>query len=205
MTGETTPSTGAPTRVGVLALQGDVAEHLAALREAGAGAVSAVRGPGVLASLDGLVIPGGESTTIGRLMAERGLHREIQTRVAQGMGVFGTCAGLILLAEQVVGRGAPGLGLLPITVRRNAYGRQLDSFETHISAPSISPAALPAVFIRAPWIEALGPGVEVLASHDGRCVLCRLGRVLGASFHPELTGDRRLHRYFLSLLGPDAR
>ena len=188
-----------PGTAGVLALQGDVAEHLAALREAGAAAVREVRRPADLAGLDALVIPGGESTTIGKLMVEYGLDQAIHAGVGAGLAVFGTCAGMILLATEIVGSTQPRLGLLPARVRRNAYGRQVDSFETHLDAPAVAPLPLEAVFIRAPWIEAVGPDVDVLARHDGHVVLCRRGRILAASFHPELTADRRLHRYFLAL------
>lgn len=186
---------------GVLALQGDVAEHLRALREAGADSVRSVLRPRDLDRLDALVMPGGESTTIGRLMREYELDAAIRRRVAEGMAVFGTCAGLILLATEVVGRDSPWLGLLPIRVRRNAYGRQRDSFEALLEAPNVDARPLEAVFIRAPQIEAVGPEVAVLANHSGHPVLCRHGRILAASFHPELTGDRRLHRYFLAMAG----
>jgi len=188
-------------RAGVLALQGDVVEHLRALREAGAEAVREVRRPCDLDGLAALVIPGGESTTIGKLMREYGLDDAIVRRVADGMCVFGTCAGMILLASEIVDSEQPRLGLLPARVRRNAYGRQVDSFEARLPAPAVDPEPLEAVFIRAPWIESVGPGVEVLAKHGERIVLCRHRRILAASFHPELTRDRRLHRYFLRLVG----
>lgn len=182
---------------GVLALQGNVAEHLRALREAGAASACEVRRPADLVGLDALVIPGGESTTIGRLMLEYGLDKTIAARAEAGMAIFGTCAGMILLATDVVGSDQPRLGLLPIRVRRNAYGRQVDSFETRLAVPAVDQGPLDAVFIRAPWVDSVGSDVEVLAMHGGHCVLCRRGRILAASFHPELTSDRRLHRYFL--------
>ena len=186
-------------RAGVLALQGDVHEHAVALREAGATDVTFVRQPRDLESIDVLVIPGGESTTIGRLMVEYGLDKAIQQRAGEGLAVFGTCAGLILLATEIIDSNQPRLGLLPARVRRNAYGRQIDSFEAQLEAPLVSPVPLDAVFIRAPWIDAVDDRVDVLARHRGAIVLCRYGKILAASFHPELTADRRLHRYLLSL------
>jgi 5'-phosphate synthase pdxT subunit len=187
-------------RAAVLALQGDVAEHVVALREAGAAEVREVRRPEDLEGVDALAIPGGESTTIGRLMVEYGIDEAIRRRVADGMAVFGTCAGMILLCTDIVGSDQPRLGLLPARVRRNAYGRQVDSFETRLEVPAISPVPIEAVFIRAPWIESVEAGVRVLARHEGRIVLCQKDRILAASFHPELTPDRRLHRYFLGLV-----
>jgi len=184
---------------GVLALQGDVAEHLRALREAGAAEVREVRRPEQLEGLCTLVLPGGESTAIGKLMVEYGLDRAILRRAAEGMAIFGTCAGLILLATEIEDSEQPHLGLLPARVLRNAYGRQVDSFETTIQAPALDPRPLPAVFIRAPRIESVGPDVEVLAWHGDHAVLCRRGALLVATFHPELTGDRRLHRHALQL------
>lgn len=186
-------------RAGVLALQGDVAEHARALRDAGAAEVSEVRRPADLEGLHALVMPGGESTTMGKLMVEYGLLEAIPRRWREGMALFGTCAGLILLATEVVGSDQPRLGLLPATVRRNAYGRQVDSFETTLDVPAIAPDPMPAVFIRAPRVESAGDGVEVLAEHAGHPVLCRYGRILAATFHPELTPDRRLHRHLLEL------
>ncbi len=191
-------------RAGVLALQGDVLEHARALREAGATEVREVRRPADLDGLTALVMPGGESTTIGKLMAEYGLDEAIPRRLHEGMAVFGTCAGLILLSTDVVDFDQPLLGLLPATVRRNAYGRQVDSFETTLGVPAVSSEPLPAVFIRAPRVESVGDGVQVLAEHGGHPVLCRYGRILAATFHPELTPDRRLHRYLLEL-GAGAR
>lgn len=190
---------GGTAVAGVLALQGDVAEHGRALSEAGAAEVREIRRPADLDGVGALVIPGGESTTIGALMWEYGLDRAITERVGAGMAVFGTCAGMILLATDIADSSQPRLGLLPARVRRNAYGRQVDSFEAHLDAPAVSPRPLEAVFIRAPWIESVEPGVEVLARHAGRIVLCRQGRLLACSFHPELTPDRRLHRFFLGL------
>ena len=174
-----------PRRIGVLAVQGNFREHLAMLRKLGADAVE-VRKPGELERLDGLVIPGGESTTFTRLMELYGLDEAV--RDFHG-AVFGTCAGMIVLDRD-------HLGLVDIGVRRNAFGRQVSSFETDLQLPG-GGAPLRAVFIRAPWIEEVGPRVEVLAEVDGHPVLAREGRFLVAAFHPELTDDTRLHELFL--------
>ncbi len=184
---------------GVLALQGDTAEHVAALREAGARSVREVRRPNDLDGLSALVLPGGESTTIGKLMVEYGLDGPIRARGGRDLALFGTCAGLILLATEVDGCEQPHLGLLPCTVRRNAYGRQVDSFESEIVAPAVSSSPIWGVFIRAPRIEAVGGEVEVLARHGGHPVLCRHGKILASAFHPEISGDPSLHRYFLHM------
>jgi 5'-phosphate synthase pdxT subunit len=175
-----------------------VSEHLGALRQAGAAALE-VRRPGDLDGLSGLVVPGGESTAIGRLMAEYGLDEAIRARHAEGMALFGTCAGMILLARDIVDSEQPRLGLMDLSVRRNAFGRQRESFEAWLDAPALGPDPVEAVFIRAPVIERVGPAAEVLAHVGGRPVLARQGRCLAAAFHPELTPDRRLHRYFLSM------
>jgi 5'-phosphate synthase pdxT subunit len=174
-----------PLRIGVLAVQGNFREHAAMLRRLGA-EVLEVRKPEELDGLDGLVIPGGESTTFGRLMRLYGLDEAV--RRFEGP-VFGTCAGMIVL-------GRDHLGLVDVKVRRNAFGRQLASFETDLDLPG-EDASLRAVFIRAPWIEDVGPGVEVLAEVNGHPVLARHGRYLVAAFHPELTDDTRLHELFL--------
>ena len=174
-----------PLRIGVLAVQGNFREHVAMLRKLGADAVE-VRKPGELERLDGLVIPGGESTTFTRLMELYGLDEAV--RDFHG-AVFGTCAGMIVLDRD-------HLGLVDIGVRRNAFGRQVSSFETDLQLPG-GDAPLRAVFIRAPWIEEVGPRVEVLAEVDGHPVLAREGRFLVAAFHPELTDDTRLHELFL--------
>ena len=186
-------------RIGVLAIQGDVIEHQAVLRRLGADEVE-VRVPGDLAGVDGLIIPGGESTTIGKLMVEHGLDRAIPDAVRQGMAVYGTCAGMILMAKRASGGEPPLLRLMDIEVARNAYGRQVDSFETDLEVPVLGPPPLHAVFIRAPVIEEVGRGVEVLASLDRRPVLAREGRLLVSSFHPELAPDDRVHRYFLDMI-----
>jgi 5'-phosphate synthase pdxT subunit len=186
-----------PLRIGVLALQGNFREHAAMLRSLGADVVE-VRLPGQLDGLDGLVIPGGESTTIGKLARLYGLDGAI--REFPG-AVFGTCAGMILLAREAVD-GTPGqplLGLVDIAVRRNAFGRQVRSFEADLAVQGEA-EPVHAVFIRAPWIEHCGPGVQVLAEAEGHAVLAREGRYLVAAFHPELTGDTRIHERFLELV-----
>ncbi|MGZ4383345.1 MAG: pyridoxal 5'-phosphate synthase glutaminase subunit PdxT [Gaiellaceae bacterium] len=183
-----------PLRIGVLAVQGNFREHLAMLRRLGADAVE-VRKPGQLEGLDGLIIPGGESTAIGKLIELYGLETAI--RGFEGP-LFGTCAGMILLAREAVD-GVPGqplLGLVDISVRRNAFGRQVHSFEADLELAGES-KLFRAVFIRAPWIEAAGGEVEVLAEHEGHAVLARQGRILVAAFHPELTDDTRVHELFL--------
>lgn len=184
--------------IGVLALQGDVREHLQAVAAAG-GTGHLVTRPAHLHGLDGLIIPGGESTTIGRLMAVYELDQAIPEQARAGMALFGTCAGLILLATDIVGSDQPRLGLLGARILRNAYGRQIDSFETTLRSAALGPDPVPAVFIRAPVVEAVDEGVQVLAEHGGHSVLVRSGAVLGATFHPELTGDHRIHRYFLDM------
>ena len=186
-------------KIGVLAIQGDVIEHQAVLRRLGADEVE-VRVPGDLAGVDGLIIPGGESTTIGKLMVQYGLDRAIPDAVQKGMAVYGTCAGMILLAKRASGGEPPLLRVMDIEVARNAYGRQVDSFETDLEVPVLGPPPLHAVFIRAPVIEEVGRGVEVLASLNGRPVLAREGRLLVSSFHPELAPDDRVHRYFLDVI-----
>jgi len=189
-------------KIGVLAVQGDVIEHRAILRRLGVADVE-VRLPGDLAGVDGLILPGGESTTIGKLMVRYGLDRAIPEQVRRGMALYGTCAGMILMARRAVGGEPPMLRLMDITVIRNAYGRQVDSFEADLDVPVFGPPPLRAVFIRAPVMDQAGPGVEVLASLDGRPVLAREGRLLVSSFHPELAPDDRVHRYFLDVIRAD--
>ncbi len=198
-------STAAP-RIGVLALQGDVVNHLRALTLAGADAVP-VRRPQELAAVDALVIPGGESTTIDRLLRVFELAEPLRLRLAGGMPALGSCAGLILLSRQVLD-GRPDqqvLGALDITTRRNAFGRQVDSFEVEVPVTGLD-EPFPAVFIRAPWVERVGEGVDVLAavSLDGteHVVAVRQGAVIGTAFHPELTQDVRLHALFVDLVRP---
>jgi 5'-phosphate synthase pdxT subunit len=194
----------AGVKVGVLALQGSFAEHAEALRAAGASPVL-VRLPAHMEGIAGLIIPGGESTTIGKLLVSTGLLGPLRAAVRKGMPVYGTCAGMILLARDIGGLDQPLIGVMDITVKRNAFGRQVESFEESLSVPSLGPAPFPGVFIRAPLIEKTGSGVTVLAAlADGRVVAAREGRLLATSFHPELTNDRRVHRYFLEMIDGQA-
>jgi 5'-phosphate synthase pdxT subunit len=186
--------------VGVLALQGDVVEHVAALERAGA-TVTTVKTPDELSRVGGLVIPGGESTTVMKLLDRFGLARPIVERARDGMPVWGTCMGMIVTAHDVAGLQQATLDLIDITVRRNAFGRQNESAEVELAIPVLGSKPFPAVFIRAPWIERMGPSVELLASRDGHGVMVRANNVLGTSFHPELTGDPRVHAYFLKMVG----
>ncbi|MFD6663010.1 pyridoxal 5'-phosphate synthase glutaminase subunit PdxT [Micromonospora chalcea] len=192
--------------IGVLALQGDVREHVAALTGAGADA-RPVRRPGELDAVDALVVPGGESTTISKLVDIFEMREPIDKRIAAGMPVYGSCAGMIMLAAQVLD-GRPdqrGFAGVDMTVRRNAFGRQVDSFEAPVALTGVDGGPFHAVFIRAPWVERVGPDVEVLGRvTDGpaadRIVAVRQGNLLATSFHPELTGDLRLHRHFVELV-----
>ncbi len=189
--------------VGVLALQGDFREHVAMLASIGADPVE-VRTPEELAAVDALVIPGGESTTIGRLAMLYGLVEPIRERCEAGMPLFGTCAGMIFAATNTVGPYQPQLGVLDATVERNAFGRQVDSFEADLDVVGLD-EPMHAVFIRAPWIHKIGGEVEVLASVTGdegseHPVLVRQGRILASSFHPELTDDARLHQMIVDLI-----
>jgi len=188
-------------RIGVLALQGDVREHARALRDSGV-EVSEVRRPTELAAIDGLVLPGGESTTMGKLATAFGLLEPLQLAVKDGLSVYGSCAGMILLAREVLDgtAGQPTIGGLDVAVRRNAFGRQVDSFEAEIEMAGVDGGPVSGVFIRAPWVESAGDGVEVLGSHAGRIVAVRQGNVLATSFHPELTGDRRVHGLFCDMV-----
>ena len=181
-------------KAGVLALQGDFREHGRALAAAGATPVE-VRTPQDMVDVQCLVIPGGESTTISKLARLYDLVDPILERASAGMPMFGTCAGMIVLAREVLG-GEPLLPLIDVTVRRNAYGRQVDSFEADVDVRGID-HAVRGVFIRAPWIEAVGPDVRVLAEHEGHPVVLEHGNLLAASFHPELVGETGLHEYFL--------
>jgi 5'-phosphate synthase pdxT subunit len=182
---------GKPLRVGVLALQGDFEAHAKTLRQLGA-EPREVRVPGDLEELDALVIPGGESTTIGKLIASAGLEPALQAHHEAGRPILGTCAGLIVCD-------AEHLGFLDVTARRNAFGRQLQSFEADLEVEGVGDEPLRAVFIRAPWVERQGPGVEVLASFEGHPVAIREGSVLACSFHPELTDDPRFHAIFMAM------
>jgi 5'-phosphate synthase pdxT subunit len=185
-------------KIGVLALQGDVREHISALAELGAHPVE-VRTRHDLAGLDALVLPGGESTTISLLLGSSGLFEPIAELLSGEMPAFGTCAGMILLAREVVD-GRPDqrcFGAIDVTVRRNAFGRQVDSFECALDVEGLAGGPMEAVFIRAPVVERAGPDVEVLAAVDGKPVVCRQGHVLVSAFHPELSGDLRLHQLFV--------
>ena len=185
-------------KVGVLALQGDVREHVSSLIACGV-TPSTVRRASELDQVDALVLPGGESTTIAQLAEVFGIYDQIKNRIAMGMPVYGSCAGMILLADQILDakQGQKSFGGLDITVRRNAFGRQVDSFESDIPFADGSSDLIRAVFIRAPWVERVGAGVEVLATVDTHPVAVRSHTLLATSFHPELTGDHRIHRYVI--------
>jgi 5'-phosphate synthase pdxT subunit len=191
--------------IGVLALQGDVREHLRAIAEAGA-VGRPVRRPAELEGLDGLIIPGGESTTIGKLAAEFGLLEPLHRFLAEGGAAYGSCAGMIMLASEILD-GRPdqqGFGGIDMTVRRNAFGRQVDSFEAPVAIEGVDGGPFHAVFIRAPWVERVGPDVEILGRVSegpaaGRIVAVRQGNLLATAFHPELTGDLRVHRIFVAM------
>ena len=187
------------SRIGVLAVQGDVVEHVHALERIGA-EPREVKNERDLASVDALIVPGGESTTVIRLLDRFGLAEPIRDRVRGGMPFWGTCMGMIVAAHDVAGLAQETLDLLDITVRRNAFGRQIASAEVPLAIPALGAEPFPAVFIRAPWVERAGPEVEIIARHDGHGVFVRQNKVIGTSFHPELTGDDRVHRYFLGLL-----
>jgi 5'-phosphate synthase pdxT subunit len=185
-------------KVGVLALQGDVREHIEALSSCGVEAL-AVRRAGEIEIIDALVLPGGESTTIAQLAEVFGIFDLIKNKINSGMPVYGSCAGMILLADQILDakEGQKSFGGLDITVRRNAFGRQVDSFESDISFNDGSDELIRAVFIRAPWVEKVSDSVKVLASIDNHPVAVRSNTALATSFHPEITGDLRVHRYFI--------
>ncbi|GAA3138721.1 MULTISPECIES: pyridoxal 5'-phosphate synthase glutaminase subunit PdxT [Streptomyces] len=187
--------------VGVLALQGDVREHLIALASADAVA-RPVRRPEELADVDGLVIPGGESTTISKLAALFGLLEPLRARVRAGMPVYGTCAGMIMLADKILDPRSEQetFGGIDMIVRRNAFGRQNESFEAAVDIAGIDGDPVEGVFIRAPWVESVGARVEVLAEHEGHIVAVRQGNALATSFHPELTGDHRVHELFVGMV-----
>nr|WP_018534881.1 pyridoxal 5'-phosphate synthase glutaminase subunit PdxT [Streptomyces sp. SID8379] len=187
--------------VGVLALQGDVREHLIALATADAVA-RPVRRPEELAEVDALVIPGGESTTISKLAHLFGVMEPLRARVREGMPVYGTCAGLIMLADKILDprSGQETVGGIDMIVRRNAFGRQNESFEAAVDVQGVEGDPVEGVFIRAPWVESVGAAVEVLAEYDGHIVAVRQGYALATSFHPELTGDHRLHALFVDMV-----
>lgn len=210
MVGGEAPQNPRAPLVGVLALQGDVAEHAAMLESLGA-EVREVRQPAHLEGLEGIILPGGESTTISLLLDSAGLREPLARAIEDGLSAFGTCAGMILMAKHIVGGrpGQQGLGVMDITVQRNAFGSQVESFECDLEIKDLE-GPFHAVFIRAPLVERVGPEVEVLAQvaqADGsaRAVLCRQGRLLAASFHPELAGDARLHRLFVDSMIASAR
>lgn len=192
-----------PPKIGVLALQGDTREHLAALREAGAEAMP-VRRRDELDAVDALVLPGGESTTISHLLRDFELLAPLRARLSDGLPAYGACAGMILLASEILDAGARGREAVPLrgidmTVRRNAFGRQVDSFEGDIAFAGLNDPVR-AVFIRAPWVERAGEGVQVLARAAGHIVAVRQGAVLATAFHPEITGDRRIHQLFVDIV-----
>lgn len=187
-------------KIGVLALQGDFARHISTLERLGVIAIP-VRMPEEIEKLDGLVIPGGESTTVAKLMARFGVDEAIMRRVQEGMPVFGTCAGMILLASEIEESDQPRLGLMSITVKRNAFGRQVDSFEMDLFLPEVGAEPVRAVFIRAPIVSEVKNGAKVLGRlEDGRIVFVREGNCLAAAFHPELTNDTRVHDYFVKMV-----
>jgi pyridoxal 5'-phosphate synthase pdxT subunit len=200
-------SSGSGPCIGVFAVQGDVREHLRALTAAGAEAIT-VRRPDELARVDGLVLPGGESTTIVKLARIFDLFDPLQARIKQGLPVYGSCAGMILLADRVDAGGSPidaTFGGIDVTVRRNAFGRQVDSFEENLTIDGIDGEPVRAVFIRAPWVQEVGPGAKAIGHvsggpHAGRIVAVRQGNLLATSFHPELTGDGRVHELFVDLV-----
>jgi 5'-phosphate synthase pdxT subunit len=190
-------------RIGVLALQGDTREHLAALREAGADSLP-VRRRGELEAIDGLVIPGGESTTMSHLLLDLDLLEPLRALLADGLPAYGACAGMILLASEILDAGTNGREALPLrsidmTVRRNAFGRQGDSFEGDVAFAGLD-VPVRGVFIRAPWVERAGDGVQVLARAAGHIVAVREGGALATAFHPEMTGDRRIHQLFVDIV-----
>ena len=192
-------------KIAVVAMQGDFQKHLDVLTGLGADAYPA-RMPSDIERADGIVLPGGESTTIGKLLTRYGVDEAITRAAGDGKPIYGTCAGLILLAREISGGtgergGQPTLGLLDVAVARNAFGRQVDSFEASLDVPVLGVEPLRAVFIRAPYVSQAGPDVETLATYDGKTVFVRQGTILGSAFHPELTDDDRAHRLFLSLIG----
>ena len=186
-------------KIGVLALQGDVIEHIEILRECGVIPVE-VRAPPDLKGISGLIIPGGESTTIGKLMQRAGLDTKLIEMSRHNFPIFGTCAGAILLAKEIRESDQYKLGIMDISIRRNAYGRQLDSFVANIPIPALGIENLKAVFIRAPIIDCVGKDVRVLAAHDGNRILARQGNILVSTFHPEIAGDTRVHEYFVGMV-----
>lgn len=190
-------------KIGVLAIQGAVAEHMYALSQLHVEAVP-VRLPADLKGLSGLILPGGESTTISKLLVEYHLTEALQQRIAEGFPLFGTCSGLILLAKKVRNHSVGSLGVIDIEVERNAFGRQVDSFETELSVPKFENGSFHGIFIRAPVITNVEPGVEILSSLNGNTVAVQQGKNIACAFHPELTDDLRFHRYFIDLVTGEA-
>lgn len=194
----------AKPKIAVVAMQGDFQKHIDMLNAIGADAFNA-RLPRDIERADGIVLPGGESTAIGRLLARYGMDDALKVGHLLGKPIYGTCAGLILLSQGVTAEtgergGQPTLGLLDVVVARNAFGRQVDSFEAPLDVPQLGPEPLGAVFIRAPYVVEVGPDVDILARHDGKIVFVRQGTLLGSAFHPEITSDRRVHTLFLSMV-----
>lgn len=184
--------------IGVLALQGAVQEHLDCLRSLPGTTGVPIKKAADLDGIDGLILPGGESTVIGKLMQEFQLNLPLIQKIQAGLPVWGTCAGMILLAKTIVGQPHCHMGLMDISVRRNAYGSQLDSFVTSTCIPDVSRTSIPLVFIRAPYVEQVGPGVKVLATVDDKIVAAQQSHMLATAFHPELTGNLEFHNYFVS-------
>ncbi|AEF92916.1 Glutamine amidotransferase subunit pdxT [Desulfotomaculum nigrificans CO-1-SRB] len=185
--------------IGVLALQGAFIEHQKALANCGVESIQ-VRKPEQLEEIKGLIIPGGESTTMGKLMHQFDLFEPILNLAHKGVPIFGTCAGMIMLAKDIVGSNQPRLGLMDIAVERNAFGRQVESFEVDLNVPELGEEPLRAIFIRAPYIKSASSNVQVMATFQDKIVLARQGKFLAAAFHPELTNDLRLHKYFLNMI-----
>ena len=186
--------------IGVLGLQGDVEEHLAMLERCKVDAVR-VKTPEELKAVDALIIPGGESTTVGAMLNRFGLAKPLLDRAKKGMPVWGTCMGMIVMAEKVTGSQQPTLGLLHIEVKRNAFGRQIESAEVPLHIEGLDGKPFPGVFIRSPWIESVRDKAKIVAKLDGKGVMVRQGNLLGTSFHPELTDDSRIHKLFIDLVG----
>ncbi len=185
-------------KIGVLALQGAVREHIKSIEASGAQAIAVKRADDLL-EIDGLILPGGESTTMRRLIDLYGMMEPLRTFAKAGNPMFGTCAGLILLADTIVGSDQPHIGVMDVTVERNSFGRQVDSFEAQLSIKGVA-ENFPAVFIRAPHITEAGSSIDVLCEHNGRIVMAQQGQFLGCSFHPELTDDHRVTEYFVNLV-----
>lgn len=185
--------------IGVLALQGAFEKHVEMLNSCGVNAIR-IRTPSQIDMIDGLIIPGGESTTVGKLMVRYGIDEKLINRAHDGMPIFGTCTGLILMAKNILNSDQYRLDLMDISVVRNAFGRQIDSFESNLDIEAIGQPQFRAVFIRAPYVQSVGANVDVLAEYDSHPVLVREGNLLGCAFHPELTDDKRLHMYFISMV-----